>query len=250
VHAWSFPATHHSALVALVQGDAAQRRRALDTLAELYWKPVYKYLRLKWGRDPQAAADLTQAFFLAAIEKSFFDGYDRGRSRFRTFLRVCLDRFVQNQDAAALRLKRGGDAEILPIDVPAVEAELEGQAPRPRSVEDTLDLEWVRALLSLAVERLRRSAGGDDLGFRLFVTYDVEHAGGADGEHARSYADLAREFGVTVETVTNRLAAARRDFRRAVLDILRETTASDDEFRDEARAVLGIDPPAAADERR
>jgi len=42
--------------------------------------------------------------------------------------------------------------------------------------------------------------------------------------------------------VTNYLAGARREFRRIVLDKLRELTATDDEFRREARMLLGVDP--------
>ena len=41
--------------------------------------------------------------------------------------------------------------------------------------------------------------------------------------------------------VTNRLAFARRSYRRLVLDLLRELTANDEEFRAEAKAVLGIE---------
>jgi hypothetical protein len=40
--------------------------------------------------------------------------------------------------------------------------------------------------------------------------------------------------------VTNYLAFARREFRRCVLDQLREMTASDEEFRREAQALLGV----------
>ena len=42
--------------------------------------------------------------------------------------------------------------------------------------------------------------------------------------------------------MTNYLALARREFRRIVLEKLRELTATDDEFRREARALLGVDP--------
>ena len=43
--------------------------------------------------------------------------------------------------------------------------------------------------------------------------------------------------------MTNHLAAMRREFRTLVLDALREQCASDGEFRAEARALLGVDPP-------
>jgi hypothetical protein len=48
---------------------------------------------------------------------------------------------------------------------------------------------------------------------------------------------------VPVTTVTNHLALARRELRRIVLDTLRELTASDAEFRREARQLLGLDLP-------
>jgi hypothetical protein len=48
---------------------------------------------------------------------------------------------------------------------------------------------------------------------------------------------------MTAVQVTNELAAARRDFRRLVLDELRELTGSEAELRAEARDVLGIDLP-------
>jgi len=42
--------------------------------------------------------------------------------------------------------------------------------------------------------------------------------------------------------VTNYLAFARREFRRIALERLREMAASDEEFRREARALLGVEP--------
>jgi len=41
--------------------------------------------------------------------------------------------------------------------------------------------------------------------------------------------------------VTNRLASMRRRFRELVLEVLRDATASDREYRTEVRALLGVD---------
>jgi hypothetical protein len=43
--------------------------------------------------------------------------------------------------------------------------------------------------------------------------------------------------------VTNHLAWARREFRRVVLERLRELSGSDAEYRTEARELFGMDPP-------
>ena len=54
---------------------------------------------------------------------------------------------------------------------------------------------------------------------------------------------MAQQFGLKTSDVTNYLAYARREFRRVVLEQLREMTGSEDEFRREARTLLGVDMP-------
>jgi DNA-directed RNA polymerase specialized sigma24 family protein len=103
-----FPDTSWSAVLGVRSADEAVRARSLEAVAQVYWKPVYKHVRLRWGRVPEDAQDLTQEFFSRALEKGFFDAWDPARGKFRTFLRVCLDGFLANEAKAAGRLKRGG----------------------------------------------------------------------------------------------------------------------------------------------
>ena len=46
-----FPTTRRSVIVALASDDEEQRRRAFDTFVAIYWKPLYKYLRVARTRD-------------------------------------------------------------------------------------------------------------------------------------------------------------------------------------------------------
>ena len=64
-----FPATRHSAVVASASADPEERTRAFGTLVTSYWKPVYKYVRIKWNAGNEEAKDLTQGFFTQAMEK-------------------------------------------------------------------------------------------------------------------------------------------------------------------------------------
>jgi RNA polymerase sigma factor (sigma-70 family) len=226
-----FPATRRSVLLAARDADPEVRRQALDTLIDSYWKPVYKYLRVQHRAEGDEAQDLTQSFFALALEKGTFDRYDPAKARFRTFLRLVLDGFVANERKAARREKRGGGAVAL--DFEGAEAELARAPAQDLTPEEYFHREWVRALFARAVERLRGEAGPRR--FLLFERYDLE-------ENRPTYAELAGELGVTVIQVTNDLAAARRDFRRLVLDELRALTGSEAEFRAEARDVLGVDP--------
>ena len=67
-----FPQTRHSIVADLRSERAELRRAAYELLVAAYWKPVFKYIRLKWHADPDESADLTQGFFLRAFEKQFF----------------------------------------------------------------------------------------------------------------------------------------------------------------------------------
>ena len=71
--------------------------------------------------------------------------------------------------------------------------------------------------------------------FRLLELYDIEEAG-----KELTYEQVAQQFGVKSSDVTNYLAYARREFRRIVLEQLREMTGSEEEFRQEAQSLLGI----------
>jgi RNA polymerase sigma factor (sigma-70 family) len=237
-----FPVTHHSNLQGVRSPMEGERTRAYGRIVEAYWKPVYKYIRLKWSKSSEDAKDLTQGFFMQVMEKEFFHAYNPKKTKFRTFLRVCLDGYVANSEKAAGRLKRGGDARMISLDFQSADEEYHAfEAPSPETVEKFFDTEWARAVYSTALETLRQEcvARGKELHFTLFSRYHLTD--GTEGT-TLSYDILASEFGLPVTTVTNHLAYARREFRRIVLDTLRALTASDEEFRQETRSLLGIKP--------
>ncbi|MEP6571020.1 MAG: hypothetical protein ABJC10_14715 [Acidobacteriota bacterium] len=239
-----FPVTKHSAIIAARSGDPDVRQRAFATIVEAYWKPAYKYFRLKWQASNEDAKDLTQGFFVTAFEKDYFASYDPAKASFQTFVRTCLDRFVANQRKSEQRLKRGGGAEHLSLDFGEAENELSLHSLVSEiTPEEYFHREWVRSLLALAIETLRHHYAdkGNVVYFELFELYDLrDDDSNPESEQKASYAALAKEFGLTTADVTNYLAAARRKFRQIVLAKLRELTASDEEFQAETRALLGV----------
>lgn len=233
-----FPLTNQSAIVRARSADESVRQRAFETILASYWKPVYKYVRLKWQANNEDAKDLTQGFFVNAFEKHHFANYDATKASFQTFLRTCLDGFVANERKAGKRLKRGGGHEHFQLDFVSAEDEFAQYAvAADLSPEDYFHREWVRWMFTLSVETLRRRCEEIDhvVHFQLFEEYDLSDNGNV------SYSSLADQFGLDQRTVTNYLAAVRRDFRRIVLDKLREITATEEEFRNEARSLLGVE---------
>jgi len=236
-----FPVTNQSAIAAARSEDHVVRQRAFDTILNSYWKPAYKYIRLKWQANNEDAKDLTQGFFANAFEKNHFANYDSRKASFQTFLRTCLDGFIANERKAGKRLKRGGDINHFQLDFLSAEDEIAMQAMQTNDLnpEDYFHREWVRWMFTMSVDTLREryEASGREVHFQLFEAYDLRDA----EDSAVSYASLAKTFALEPARVNNYLAATRRDFRRIVLDKLREITATDEEFRTEARSLLGVD---------
>jgi hypothetical protein len=238
-----FPATRWSVIAAVRGGNGVERGRALDTLCEAYWKPVYKYIRLRWNRAAPDAQDLTQGFFTEMLERELLNRFDASKSRLRTYLRLCVDSFVMNEDKAARRQKRGGDIQHLALDFAGAEEEVTGGTidaaaiASPESLEKFFETEWVRSLFALAVEDLRALCIelGRGRDFQLFEIYDL------DGDDEISYARLARQYEVAISDVTNGLAWTRREFRRLALERLRKICCDDDEFRRETKTAFGWD---------
>jgi DNA-directed RNA polymerase specialized sigma24 family protein len=235
----TFPFTRHSVVAAAASADRDTRRVAFETLTHAYWRPVYKYVRLRWHAAPEEAEDLTQGFFGRAFEKNYFEPYDPARAKFRTFLRTCLDAFVANERQASQRLKRGGAVQFVPLDVAAVEGELRAQAGNVDDYDAYFDREWVRSLFTLAVDRMRRGWADSPARIaqlRVFERYDLQ---APDRDERLTYGDLAREMEMSAGDVGNLLNAARRAFRTIVVDCLRELTPTEEEFRAEARRLFG-----------
>jgi RNA polymerase sigma factor (sigma-70 family) len=232
-----FPLTHVSAVLALRSEDPVERRRSLERILAGYYKPVYKHLRLKWRKTAEDAEDLAQDFFARATERRIFAAYEPGRGRFRTFVRACLDNFVLTAEEARRRQKRGGHLDVVSADAHAAEREL-AMAGEPVDPEAVFDREWVRnvAARSVALLEQRLSALDKSRYFEVLKRYDLH-----EGMDEPSYGKVAAELGLKVTDVTNYLHAARKELRVIVLEVLRELTATEDEFRAEAREVLGIE---------
>ena len=237
----AFPHTPGSALLGIRSDDAVARARAFTAIVRAYWKPIYKRIRLRFRKSNEEAKDLTQAFFARALERNSFESYDPEVGRFRTYARQCVDNFVRNAEEARNALKRGGGAVPLSLHFDEAEDEiLAAGAVETPSDEGSFDADFVRSLHDLSVETLE-----DDLlrrgranALKAFRMYDCVE----DPAERPTYAEIAAELGVKTSDVTNYLHATRRRLRGIVLAHLRQVTVGEEEFVEEAREILGIDP--------
>jgi RNA polymerase sigma factor (sigma-70 family) len=242
----AFPDTRFSIVRATDSDDARLREDAWAVLIRSYWKPVYKYIRIKWRASEEDAKDLTQEFFARALDAGFFRRFDPERARFRTYLRVCVHGFVANERKAATRKKRGGEYTMLSLDFEGAERELRGTAVSPDiDPDEFFRRESMRALFGNAIAELRDTLerAGKSVHMDVFERYDLAETGAGSRP---TYRQIADALDLPVTQVTNYLAYARREFRRIILDRLREISGTEHEFRLEAVDLLGVDPSDVA----
>ena len=229
-----FPPTRHSVIERLRAGHAAGRSEAFGDLVQGYWKPVYKYLPLRWRQPAEEAEDTTQAFFAEALEHAWFDRYEPEKARFRTFVRLCVDRLVMNAQQAAGRAKRGGGAEVLSIDFAGAEHELLGRPrwcrkPTTSSSANSCGRCSIAQFARCATSVSRAAANG---------TGDCSSATISPPIAARLCGARA-ELGLTAGQVTGYLAQVRRAFKTHTVAEPRTLCGSAEEFRREAAISWG-----------
>lgn len=210
------------------------RQEALDRFAEVYWKPAYKYIRLRWRRQPADAEDLTQGFFAGLLARDTVARFDPARGSFHNYLRVCIDNFAHNGAAAAA-------ARAIPsLDFAGAEAELAQAsltAAATLTPEEIFHREWQRQIFALALDDLRALAEAQDkaVQWAVFEAYDL--AAGDDGRRP-SYDELAARHGVPVTQINNYLAWARRQLRELAMARLAGVTGSERELQAETRRLF------------
>jgi RNA polymerase sigma factor (sigma-70 family) len=205
--------------------EPVQRKLAWEAVVAAYWKPVYRYVRLKWNKSNEDGKDLTQAFFALAIEKNLFEPFDRDRGTFRTYLRVCLDRFLANRHRFESRQKRSAPIILLDDNL------AEDVASADQSPEELFQREYARNLFGTAIEQLRDTLS--PVPFVVFERYDL-----SDPATRPSYQQIAEQLNIPVTAVTNYLALARRELRRILLEKLRGITHDEAELRRETRELF------------
>ena len=115
VQARQFATTRWSVVISAGRDSSPDSKRALESLCETYWYPLYAYVRRRVP-DVHEAHDLTQAFFTELLEKNYVGSATPERGRFRSFLLTAFKNFVSKQWNKARAQKRGGGRKIVSLD--------------------------------------------------------------------------------------------------------------------------------------
>lgn len=217
VRGHGFPATRWSLVLRAGSSDSGwQQREALESLCLNYWLPVYGYVR-RLGNSAENAQDLTQEFFLHVLSGTFLMRANPERGRFRSFLLGALKNYLNDARDRERAVKRGGGAELLPLDFEFGEASLLREPSHSETPERVFQRRWARAVLDAALARLREEFVLQGKA-RLFDNLKV-HLSSAPPTGAANAPD---DLGLTESAVKSALHRMRRRYR----DVLREEVAA------------------------
>jgi RNA polymerase sigma-70 factor (ECF subfamily) len=194
----------------LIEGAAAGDTAARSAFAAQYLPVVRAFLSARWKARPHHA-DLEDAvqetFFECLKEEGALERIGTRRSReFRPFLLGV----VRN---VALRFE---DARAKRVDAPRSETFQGDALPIDEdSLSRVFDRAWAEAILREAAARQEVSArtGGRESLRRVELLRQVFQEG-------RSIADVAREWGVGVDSLYHEYGRAQSDFLRALRDVV------------------------------
>jgi RNA polymerase sigma factor (sigma-70 family) len=218
---------------------SAHALSALSELSQIYWRPLYAFLR-KRGYGPEDAQDLAQDFFADLIETRTYARADREKGRFRSFLLGALKHFIADARDRGQALKRGGRMNLVKLDDKAI-AEAEAQIARATNwqADDVYDREWAASLLRQALDRLAQEcalAGKGEL-FSYLKPYL-----GATEESVVPYEEMARRSHRPVATLRSDVARLRKRYRSILREEVRGTVTEaaevDEELRYLCRALI------------
>ena len=211
-------------------GDSSLAAEALSELCQDYYEPIVSFIRYT-ERDVDSARDLAHAFFAHVLDGHAFDGADRNRGRFRSYLLGAVKHFLAQNHVKSKRLRRGGDAEIVDLD------DASGELPNSSiSPDDNFDRRWASTVLDLALDSLKCECDENDIGdlfqhLRPWLTGDASYG---------KQADLAEHIQMDPNTLKSHVSRLRKQFRQCVKEEVARTLADPTQTEEEMQALLAV----------
>jgi len=229
-----FLTTRWSLVLSAGDGERPDSQTALASLCELYWYPVYAFIR-RSGYTSDRSADLTQAFFARLLEKQFLKDARPDRGRFRWFLLASVRHFLSNERDWENAQKRGGGVAHLPLEFESVERRYQLEPADDLTPEHVYEQRWALGVFETAMTRLaERHATSNRRNFfaRLqpYLTGDAPDSPGL----------LAAELGMSEGALRVALHRLRRQFGTVLRATVGETVASDTDIEDELRYLMDV----------
>lgn len=222
-------------MVMRARGDAPEARAALGDLCEIYWTPVYRFLRRE-GRGDDDCRELTQEFFSQLLAKDAIGSADPGKGRFRSYLLGALKHFLANDRRATGRQKRGGDAVIESLEAgeSGTSPGMELADPGGTASDAWFDRHWALAVMERGLDAVRGAfeISGKGPQFEVLKPWLM---GDGDG---LTQSQAAAELGMTDGAVKVAIHRLRQKFGEAIRQEIADTVDTEAEIAGELSYLI------------
>jgi RNA polymerase sigma-70 factor (ECF subfamily) len=198
--------------------QAHQDPKALNALLEIYWKPLYFYVR-QHGNDPESAKDIVQEFLTTVVEKKVLAKADPARGRFRTFLLAAISNYMKDRRRAEARQKRGAGRTRLSIDYALSDADRAHKPRKADSPEEALNRAWARSLWEQSLAEVKADPS-HLAAFKLYIA-------------GNDYRAIAARTGLTESAASKAVHRIKRRLAENIRAHLRQTVSTREELEAE-----------------
>ncbi|MSU63673.1 MAG: sigma-70 family RNA polymerase sigma factor [Pedosphaera sp.] len=230
-----FATTRWSVVLRAGDDQSPRHADALAQLCEIYWYPLYAFVR-RQGAGPHDAQDLTQEFFARLLEHNFLDRADPNRGKFRWFLLGSFKHFLSHQRERDRAVKRGGGKAHISLDEMAAEKRYELEPSSNLTPEKLYERAWATTLLARVRQQLRehfREAGKLDRFEQLqsFLPGDYEK---------RPYSEVAANLSLSEGALRVELHRLRATYRALLRTEIAHTVSTPTEIDEELRHLIDV----------
>ena len=231
----SFATTHWSVVAQSALTDVPEAANALAQLCEMYWPPIYSFIRRR-GYSPADAQDLTQSFFAYFLRTKAYARTDPLHGKFRSFLLASVKNFLSDNWDRDQAIRRGGGYQFVSLDQEMAEAFYDAVSAFDSTAERLFELRWAKRLTAGALNSLReelQSEGKLDL-FQELKTFLI------GGSVIPSYDEASARTGVPRATVKTHVHRLRQRYREIVRREIARTVSAPHEIDEELRYLCNV----------
>jgi RNA polymerase sigma factor (sigma-70 family) len=230
----AFTTTHWS-VVLEAQGDSPAAREALEKLCRTYWRPIYSFL-LRQGVGQEEAEDLTQGFFALLLERGDFSTVRKEKGRLRSYLLASVKNFLADERRRAMAIKRGKGERLIPLEALRADEWMDLEPADPLTADRIYERRWAATVLDHALNLLKDeyAAAANAALFDSLTQLLPDEPG------APSRADIAAQFGMTENAVTQAFHRFRQRYQSLLRQEIAHTVATPGDIEDELRHLIAV----------
>lgn len=231
----SFATTHWSVVAQSALTDVPEAANALAQLCEMYWPPIYSFIRRR-GYAPADAKDLTQSFFAFFLRTKAYARTDQLHGKFRSFLLASVKNFLADNWDHEQAIRRGGGFQFVSLDQETGEAFYDAASAPDSTAERLFELRWAKSLTAGALNSLRQElqAEGKTKLFEQLKNFLI------GGTVLPSYDEASARMGIPRATVKTHVHRLRQRYREIVRREVARTVSSPHEIDEELHYLCNI----------